>query len=262
MKNLPTLLAVFIVAMCNAQTNKFENGDFGMRYSVSFNGVAIQGLTLSGLVTPNIEVGCSVNVQFSKSNTSSTYSNEMEFNINNTPTYQPTQNTTSYSSQTITTSFTPFVFYHFKIKNNVDVYAGPALVLGTGTHTMYNNNEQITQSDGYYYYTFTKQKYPIGYQVGGMVSVGGQYFFYKRLALGVQASIGATYSNTTGNETSQTGYTNSGVNNPDAGQNSSTTLSGPYTNKSISLTTASSIGVTLTFFVSQKAKVKKVEKVM
>ena len=254
MKSRLTALGVFVVTVCMAQANKFEAGDFGIRYGVQFNGSAVQGLTFSGIATANIEVGCGINVQYTMSSTTTNSATSVSANVNNVFTYLPAVSTQQSFSKTINTSITPFVFYHLKIMNNLDVYAGPGLIFGTGPHTFVSRSEQILAADQYYNESLTRTTYPLGYQVGGNLNVGGQYFFYKRLALGVQAGAGVAYTRIVGTENSYYEVNNSGTNNSNNNRSTSSTVIAPYGSKSLSFTTASSIGVNLTFYVGQKAK--------
>ena len=56
MKPSITLLLLFTYIVGMAQANKSEAGDLGIRYGVSFDGTAIQGLTFSGMVTKNMRL--------------------------------------------------------------------------------------------------------------------------------------------------------------------------------------------------------------
>ena len=257
MKAILTSTCIFIVSLCAAQANKFEQGDFGMRYSVVFNGAAVQGLTFSGMVTNNIEVGCGVNVQYSTNSSTNNSANYVEVYVSPNYIYYPATLTSNVNSKTINTSLTPFVFYHFKINNNLDVYTGPGLILGTGAHTLGSFNDQVTTATNYYNETYTKTTYPIGYQVGGNWNIGGQYFFYKRLAVGVQANLGVAYNSTDGTEKSIYNITNTGTNNTGVARNLSSTVYAPYISRGLSLTSASSIGVNLTFYLAQKKRIVK-----
>jgi hypothetical protein len=254
MKSIVTSFLVFVVAMCAAQDNKFQVGDFGIRYGVQFNGSAVQGLTFSGMVTSNIEVGCGVNVQYSASSVANNTAVEVQIYSNNAYSEAPGQQTASSHSRTLTGTVTPYVFYHFKIKNNLDIYAGPGLIVGTGAHTFISTASTVIQANNYYSDNFSKIVYPWGYQVGGGLSVGGQYFFYKRLALGVQATLGVSYSNSNGDQKSFLDITNSGSYNNHSPTNLTSAVFAPYVNHSLSVTTASSIGINLTFYLAQKAK--------
>jgi hypothetical protein len=253
---------LLVITGCWAQVNKFEAGDFGIRYGVIFNGSAYQGLTLSGMVTANIEVGCGINIAYSKSQTSSTNNTEVQEFVNGSYIEVLGASTNQNHSSTINTSLTPFVFYHFSIKNNLDIYTGPGLIVGTGSHTLLSSNDNTTQATNYYYDNYSKTKYPIGYQVGGGWNIGGQYFFYKRLALGVQASVGVAYSSTDGYVQTFYRVTNSGSGNQNNPNNVSSAGTAPYINRGLSLTTASSIGVNLTFYLARKAKAAKQAKTL
>lgn len=251
MKTTVTSLLLLICCLCMAQANKFDTGDFGMRYGVSFNGTATQGLTFSGLVTKHIEVGGTINVQYSTNNTTG---NSIQ-NIYFSGTYAPAVQAITSISKSINASISPFVVYHFTIKNNLDVYSGAKFTVGTGSHNISQSTDYLTQGDGYYNDNYTSNKYPWGYQVGGGLLVGGQYFFYKRLALGVEANLGAAYNSTKGTQQITDKVTNSGIHNSNMNPTYDESVSSPYNSHSFSISTASSIGINLTFYVSRKAKV-------
>jgi hypothetical protein len=254
MKSLVTIVSIFVTTLCMAQDNKFETGDFGMRYSVAFNGTVLQGLTFSGMATANIEVGSGINVQYSNTATTTNSASFINPYINGVYTPVPAASTYQNTSRTINTSLTPFAYYHFKIKNNLDIYTGPNLLMGTGSHTLFTRTDNMTIAVNYSSNTLQRTTYPLGYQVGGGWNIGGQYFFYKRLAIGMQASLGVAYSNTNGTEKSVYSVSNSGTYNGST-QNASSTVYGQYVSKGLSLTTGSSIGVTLTFYLARKDKV-------
>ena len=251
MKVTVSLFMLAICSLCSAQANKFETGDLGIRYSVSFNGIATQGLTFSGMVTKNIEVGGTINVQYAASTTTTNYIQSIYFSN----TSEPVTETTTNLSKTLNASISPFVVYHFTIKNNLDVYSGAKLTAGTGAHTISQSTDNVTQGTGYYNENYSANKYPWGFQIGGGVLVGGQYFFYKRLALGVEANLGVAYSGTKGNQQITDVVTNSGIHNTNSNPDYNRNFSVPYNTHTFNVTTASSIGINLTYYVARKAKV-------
>ena len=251
MKTTVTSLLLLICCLCMAQANKFETGDLGIRYGVSFNGSATQGITFSGLVARHIEVGGTINVQYSTSNTT----NNILQNIYFSGTIAPAVEAITSQTRTVNVSISPFVVYHFTIKNNLDVYSGAKFTVGTGSHNISQSVDYLTQADGYYSDNYSSNKYSWGYQIGGGLLVGGQYFFYKRLALGVEANLGAAYNSTKGSQQIADKVTNSGIRNTNTNPNYDENFSSPYNSHSFSVSTASSIGINLTFYVSRKAKV-------
>jgi hypothetical protein len=78
----------------------------------------------------------------------------------------------------------------------------------------------------------------------------------------VQASVGVAYSSTDGYVQTFYRVTNSGSGNQNNPNNVSSAGTAPYINRGLSLTTASSIGVNLTFYLARKAKAAKQAKTL
>ncbi len=251
-----TTITMLICLLAAGQTNKPVIGDFGVKYGVSFNGTAIQGLTFSGLVTNHWEVGSSVNVQYSQSTAASISAQQTYYDhpSGQSGFYVIGQQTTTSSNKTMALSINPFILYHFEIKSNLDLYTGANLSLGTGSITLSNSSNSVTVATDYYSQIINSTTYPFGYSVGGGLMLGGQYFFYKNLALGISANLGITYIGRKGTEVVSYTNINSGSQNNNVPINSGTYY-GEINSHTLSLA-SSSVGLSLVFYISPKKKVK------
>ena len=242
MKSIFFLIALFVGQVTRAQLNKPVEGDLGMRYGVAFNGAFAQTLALSGMLPNHWEFGAGVSVSYINSQNQNISPNGSIINSS------PILETTTALTRTISVAFLPYAVYHFPIKSNLDVYAGINLIAGTGAITLKRSNSYESTGDGYYSLQLTKYVYPVGYQAGGGLTVGGQYFFYKNLAFGVEATLDGSYTAQKGIYTSSVQNVNNGINNSNT-NNTTTAVSGNLDSHSFSFKSASSAGIYLTFYL-------------
>jgi hypothetical protein len=207
------MVALTLVAM--AQDNKPTQGAFGIGYGVSVMPFG-QSVGFTYLATDQIEVGGTINLAFMR-NRNSTFDSGTVIGAG---TSGILLSRTESKTVTSSTSFgiTPLVKYHFKTKNNLDVYTGGAIPIGvsTGTKTVTSN---IVTADNYNQNASITTTGPINVSVGAAVLLGCQYFFYQHLCIGLQTQLGFIASMADGNNTTTSALTNSGSNNPEASVN-------------------------------------------
>lgn len=181
-----TILSLFFLPgfyCVSAQDNKPSTGDIGLWYSLNFNGAIQQQISVSGFLKKHIEFGSSISISV----------NDIR-NTSNGLTTQPFAKDTLLNKVSILTKtidyfigVDPYLVYHFPIKSKVDLYAGGFFSFSitndnTTTYTTYNGPYAFGTDKTH---TYNVPIYTVG--VGPMV--GCRYFFYKRLALGVQAGL-------------------------------------------------------------------------
>ena len=247
MKGAFLFLLVIVSAVTFGQDNKPLTGDFGIRYGVAFNGTFAQTLALSGMVTKNWEVGVGFSISYSNVKTQSISTNEIDNGIQDISVTETATNI----AKTLSATLIPYAVYHFPVKTNVDLYAGANLNIGTGSITLDHNERSEYTGNGYYELEVTDFKYPVGYQVGGAILVGCQYFFYKNLAVGVDANLGAALTVQQGPYTITEQTVNSGINNTNT-INANSVTNDKLDNRTFSAKSASSAGVYLTFYFASK----------
>lgn len=240
------LLLIFLFS--NAQENKFSTGDIGLQYALDFSGNIQQQLSVSGFVTKNLELGGIISFGYSTSRSSGKGTQ-----------YQQARSTdsllTNYNdinkSWNYTVNVNPFLVYHFPIGSNLDLYTGGFLILGI-------NNSSYSDVTTYTAPNFSRTDQdvytnPPTYELGAGLIIGCQYFFYKRLAIGVQAGIGAAGSFSKGSEGFNSSEMNSGSNN---GSPSTYTALNNFSinDKQLSLASSALAGVTLSFYFARKKK--------
>ena len=242
-------LTLLLAEITFAQTNKPSEGDLGIRYGVAFNGTFAQTLALSGILPNHWELGAGISVSYTNTQSQSI----LPYNAYSNGTYIPTTQTNTTTSRSVNVAFIPYAVYHFPVKSNLDVYAGINMNVGTGAITLQRNTTNSYSGTGYYSQQISGYKYPVGYQVGGGLTIGCQYFFYKNLALGVEATLDGAYTAQKGNYNIIQQEVNSGINNVNT-TNTSSNVNGSLDNHTFSFKTASSAGIYLTFYLSGKRK--------
>lgn len=248
---LPFVL-LFATTLAFAQSsNKFAKGDFGIRYGIFFGnstGGFSSDLNFSGMLTDNLEFGSGINIGLGSTNnknTDSTFVFTMAGVVRGTQS-DITRNTT------LNVGVNPFLAYHFPIKGRIDVYLGVNVGFNVA-YTVKNETSTEREAANYLDKSVVSVKSPLGYGVGGGLSIGCRYFFNKHVALGVQAGLGANAVFTKGGTTTTSTVASSGSANPDNGLSTTTTTYGTAVDyKSINFGTLGNVGVTLSFYLSPK----------
>lgn len=246
------LIVLVIYGTATAQTNKFTEGNFGLRYGISFNGSLAQTVAFSGIINQHIEIGAGISVLYSTTKSSTGY---IETAYGKTGPFAANYTNISTSSN-VNTSVIPYVVYHFPIKSNVDLYLGGDLNIGTGSFSLGTSTHSTVDGDNYHQESKTTTKYPPGFQVGGAAVVGCQYFFYKKMAVGFEANLGAAYVGRIGKTKYTSEITNTGTNNTGKSIDYS-----EFTNTihdyAVTMKSASNASIFFTFFFDKKEKVNK-----
>ena len=250
MKSKLIFLFLICSVLVSAQLNKFSDGDLGIKYGVAFNGALAQTIAFSGIIAGNWELGAGINVSFADSRSNNIGS---PYDVNTIGGVIQLTNTSITINRTINSSVIPYLLYHFPVKSNLDVYAGPNLNIGTGSITLYNSSDNITSGSDYYSERKSSSKIPFGYQLGAGVIAGCQYFFYKKLALGFEANLAAVVTGNNGQEKIGSQEINYGSNNSNNTNYSNVTYNHINT-YALSIKSGSSAAVFLTFFFSKKTK--------
>lgn len=246
-----TLFALLLlsVLLSFAQTNKFEKGDFGMSYLVTFNGTVTQGINLSGMATPNLEIGAGITFNYSEFKSNNTDS----ANVNSSIGTLRVAREIKRNSNTLFVGINPYVLYHFPVKSNLDIYVGPQISAGISGN-LKNDNTTTNATTGYNYRVEEENNIPVSIIAGGSIIAGCKFFFYKKLALGLQGSLGVAASIRKGTSHSKATETRSGEYNFNQGQtisNNDTRVNETNFNTS----SIGSIGLNLTFYFGKKANV-------
>lgn len=246
------LLALWLTALpLFAQENKFSKGDFGIKYGMFFGDNYSSELSFSGMVTNSLEVGGGVTVIYDEFK--SVYEQDAPYiNTLNGLVSGRVQN--RYKNAAIGVKINPFVAYHFPIKSNLDVWLGVNVGFGI-SNLLKDESTTETTATGYTQKNITKRKFPVRYGVNGGLSVGCQYFFYKNIAIGVQAGLGTGYDFSKGKTITETTMTGWGTAHPNPGKSTSTAEhDSGY--QSFGLRANGNVGVTLMFYISPKQKTK------
>ncbi len=246
------LVLFFVTTLAFAQSsNKFSKGDFGIRYGIFFGnttGSFSSDLNFSGMLTDHLEFGSGINIGLSSAsnkNTDSTFVFTTAGNVLGTQ-----SNITR--NGTLTVGVNPFLAYHFPIKGRIDVYLGVNVGFNV-TATLKDETSTELQAANYLDKSVISVKSPVGYGVGGGLSIGCRYFFNKHIALGVQAGLGANAVFTKGEPVTTSTTSSSGSANSQNGTSTSVTTYGTAVdNKAINFGTLGNVGVTLSFYLSPK----------
>ncbi|MDB5282310.1 MAG: hypothetical protein JWO06_1385 [Bacteroidota bacterium] len=236
MRSIILIYLLLIINFASAQTNKPAEGDIGIRYGVAFNGTFAQTIALSGILKNGFEFGTGIRVLYVSTKSESISTNTAIGANSVTITNQISTSSQRY----VSVSLLPYAVYHFPVKGNLDVYAGLNMLIGAGPVYLYNNRTFEFSGRNFTQVSIT-YKSPPAYQVGGGITLGCQYFFYKQLALGVEANFGAGY-------TAQKGP----LTITEVANNISATTKENLDTHSLTIQSASSAGVYLTFYFERK----------
>ncbi|MDB5282673.1 MAG: hypothetical protein JWO06_1748 [Bacteroidota bacterium] len=249
MKTKLIMFSMLFSIVAFGQDNKFSNGDFALRYGVYFNGAVNQQFTFGRIIKQNWEVGTTFSFSFTThKNTNTDTTSQYYFGRSNTSLNREIDN----SQTNFSFGLTPYMVYHFKTNNNLDIYTGPYLSLlftdngplvtkTTLTGTNLGETEILTNYS------------PLSIHGGAGIILGCQYFFYKNLALGVQGSLGVTAGGTTGQTLSKDEIDDSGSQN--AHQGYIVTRNPQHVSTfDASASLSGNIGINLTFYFAKKQK--------
>lgn len=242
-----SVLLLAVVITVSAQDNKFSKGDLGIRYGVSFGNGIQQQLTFSGMVGKQLEVGSSIAFSFRRTSSAS-YDSSLVLGAAG---YVPGERGQETRSGNYFVSVSPFVAYHFPVKSNLDIYTGGYLGIGL-SNTIANHSITTVTAQNINRERDVSTTQPVTFSVRPGIMLGCQYFFYKRLALGVEGQLGAAFSVAKGKSHDKVVITNTGSDNLEPSSSSEATSRSSYND--FSLATQGTIGVNLTFYFSQKAK--------
>jgi hypothetical protein len=159
---------------------------------------------------------------------------------------------TIVSQTTFNTGITPFILYHFKTNNNLDIYIGPYVAALFTYNGPIVTKTTLTGTD--FNETETRTIYtPISIHGGAGLILGCQFFFYKNLAIGIQGSLGLTAGGTTGKTNTRDEVNDSGAQNTHQGD---IVTQNPQTVKTFDASAALSgnLGLNLTFYFTKKGK--------
>jgi hypothetical protein len=253
MKATLTFLAYLICILCFGQNNLFSTGDFGMRYGVGYSGAVTQQIRLSGIVAKNIEFGAGLTFSYSADKNTSLDSTDVQ-------TYSGSEKASEVDVNKIKTfslAITPFVAYHFPLKSNVDLYAG---VFGNfGTAITFDDVDIFTTAAANYEDMRTTTDFePGSLYAGGGVLAGFQYFFFKRFAIGAEASVGTRNIFSFGKQGQKIVDSNTGSQNPDPSSSSEQFIV-HYSNSSFNLSAAGNVSICLTMYLGKSPLKNKIE---
>jgi hypothetical protein len=231
-----------------SQANKFSKDDFGIRYGIYFNGLLSQQLTFLGMITDRVEIGSIISVQYNAENNGrkdSTFVSAISGEIK-------AERNERFKTARLDIGLIPYFAYHFPVKSNLDVSLGG--YLGINIRGMVRDERKVELSAaGYSSINTIKNKGPLLYALSTGLTVGCQYFFYKNVAFGAQASLGAGYNFINGKRTVETESNNAGIDNPTLGINY-VTDENKVNSSGFNLSTVGNVGINLTFYFSRKEK--------
>jgi hypothetical protein len=196
-----------------AQENKPDPGSFGIGYGIGLMPPFPEGVNFTYVITDHIEFGGTVWFVFTRSR-NSTFDSTTVLGTGLTS-LAAQRETRTITTQT-TVGITPLVKYHFKTKNNLDVYVGANLPIGVGTGTKTVSSIIVTAND-YNSTGSTTTTGPVSVTIGAGILLGCQYFFYQHLALGLESNLGFTANIANGYNKTVDAASNSGSNNPETG---------------------------------------------
>lgn len=236
-----------------AQTNKPSIDDFGIRTGFYFLNAPGGSIMLGKMLPKNLESG--IGILFTFNNYSHT-TNDTSQAMSTTGSFIPvkSENTVKWFSYAINLS--PYLVYHFPIKNNVDVYAGSYISVFAG-NTPKNETYNRRYADNYEYKNKATAIQPLSFGVGAGFIVGAEYYVHKNIAVGLTGNLGFTTSMQFGKQTRKTEVVNTGSLNPSQ-DNRTTETASTLKNIDNSVSLRGGVGFNLTFFFAKHAKEKKV----
>jgi hypothetical protein len=245
MKKLSIFLILLIgILSSNAQDNKPDPGAFGIGYGANFMPFS-QGVNFTYVATSHIEFGGTVWLVFTRTRSSTFDSLTV---IGTGFTTLPAQHEHRTVTTVTTVGITPLVKYHFKTKNNLDVYTGANLPIGIGTGTKTVVSD-ITTADNFNSTASTTTTGPVTVSIGAGVLLGCQYFFYQHLCFGLETNLGFIASIANGKNKTVDAISNSGSNNPATGTTvNPVTTTSMVKSDSETLSMLHSIGISLSWY--------------
>ena len=238
-----------------SQANKPQVGDFGIRTGIYFLGNQGTGITFSKMLKKNLESGIALNFTF----------NGSKHNSIDTVTIFITTNKISAKQENSNSSFgyninlTPFLSYHFPLKNNFDVYAGGWATVFAG-NTPISKNQQHIYADNYSQSRTTTTYSPFTFGTGAGLLFGADYFFHKNISVGLSGTFGFVTSFQYGKEITKVISENSGSLNTQQ-TNASTERARTIKNIDGNIALHGGVGITLNFFFTRGEKKKAAEKI-
>jgi hypothetical protein len=237
----------------SSQANKPVAGDFGIRTGFYFQNAPGGSIMIGKRLPKNLESG--IGIVFAFNNSSRT--------ITDTIQAASTTGFISAKSENVSKTFnyrvhlSPYLVYHFPIKNNVDVFAGGYLAFFAG-NTPRNENIVRVYADNYERKSITTNKFPLTFGIGAGFLVGAEYYVHKNIAVGLAGNLGFSSTMQFGKQLRKTELINSGSLNPS--QNSSITeTASTIKNIDNNVSLSGGVGFNLTFFFTVKEKRKKMQ---
>ena len=254
-KSIFFLALVLFSTTLFSQANKPQVGDFGIRTGIYFLGNQGTGITFSKMLNKNLETGMALNFTFNGSKRSSLDTITIFIDTNRISAKQKYAN----SSFSYTISLTPYLAYHFPLKNNFDVYAGGWISLFAG-NTPVNKSQQNIYADNYNQNRTTTIYSPFTFGTGAGLLFGADYFFHKNISVGLSGTFGFATSFQYGKEITKVISENSGSLNT---QQTNTNTERARTIKNIdgNFALRGGVGITLNFFFTRTEKKKATEKI-
>lgn len=230
--------------------NKPQANSFGVQYGVFYNGTLAQTVQFSGWLEKGLEIRGGTTVSIMGENISTSESVSVYTLSNNTI---PGTRTSANKSGSVFLAPYLSLVKHFPIKSKLDFFLGGMFNTSADVQTRSSYNSYDTTAQNYYHLSSTSMKNatPLSF---GLSAVGGSnFFFYKDLALGADISIGYTMSTTVGSESTTNITSNSGSNNPQQ-TNTSTSYSVHYSGFSYSFALAGYAGLHLIYYLKVNNK--------
>ena len=251
-KHLLVLACLFITSISFSQDKKPAAYSLGIGYGLNF-GSSMFGLSISNSIQlscwmpKNVEIILPISYRYSGGNTTTYDSVDVYTSIGNIKMEMSRNNVSKY----LTIGFSPGALYHFKTKNNLDVYLGGAFSINIDK-TLINYSLEAKEYPNYFSSIKTAYKYKSIPYYGIDIIGGVNYFFYENLALGARFNINNNFNNSKSYTSQEVTNINNGSINLSTDNTTTTTTTNRNKSSNFSSTFAPSGTITLTYYFNLK----------
>jgi hypothetical protein len=252
LKHLLIIACLFITSTSFSQDKKPAPYSLGIGYGLNF-GSSVFGLSISNSIQlscwmpKNVEIILPISYRYSGGSSTTYDSIDVFTNIGNIKMELARNNVSKY----LTIGISPGALYHFKTKNNLDVYLGGAFSVNIDK-TLKNYSLDKTEYPNYFSSIKTTYKYKSIPYFGIDIIGGVNYFFYQNLALGARFNINNNFNKSKTYSSQEIINVNNGSINLNNDNSTTTKISNRNTSSNFSSTFAPSGSLTLTYYFNLK----------